>query len=162
VVVKKTYPAKFKRNQIVVVKKRNVRTLNSLPNGYTTCVYRKNNYYYHGGFFYRNTNNIYHVIAPPRGIKIKVLPVGYRKIMIGNRPHFYFQGVYYKQVGNEFETVEPEVGTIVPDIPQDVAEQVTVGGESYYEFANVLYKSVETPAGTQYQVAGELEDETED
>jgi hypothetical protein len=160
VIVKKGKAQKFRRNRVVVVKNRNYVPLKMLPNGYTTLVYRKNNYYYHGGFFYRNFNNSYQIVAPPKGVRIKVLPIGYRRIIVAGKPQFYYRGIFYNQSGSEYETVEPVVGTIVPEIPQEVAAQITIDNEPYYEVANVLYKTIETEAGTQYQVAGQLEDET--
>jgi hypothetical protein len=158
--VNKGHPTRYQRNQVVVVKKHNPRVMNVLPNGYTTCVHQKNNYYYHSGCYYRQYNNTYHVVAPPRGIRIQILPVGYRRIVMYGRPHIFYMGIYYKQVGNEYETVEPEVGTIVPEISDEMAEEVTIDDVKYYEVADVLYKPVETDEGTQYEVAGELDDET--
>ncbi len=160
VIVKKGYPKRYARNRVVVVHKRNPRVVTVLPNGYTTCVYRKNKYFYHEGYFYRPYSNTYRVIVPPRGMRIKVLPIGYRRIVMFGAPHFYYQGIYYKQVGKEYETVEPEVGTVVPDISEDMAEEVILDDVKYYEIADVLYKPVQTAQGTQYEVAGELEDET--
>jgi len=161
VVVKKGHPHRYHRKNVVIVRKRNGRTLAVLPNGYATCVYKNNNYYYHGGFFYRNLNKEYHLIAPPFGLRMKVLPAGYRKIIMFGQPHYFYQGVFYKQVGNEYETVQPQVGTIVQEIPQEMAEQVQLDGISYYEIADFLYKPVQTPEGPQYEVAGQLDDESE-
>jgi hypothetical protein len=162
VVVKRGHHKNFHRKNVVIVRKRQGRTVAVLPNGYATCVYRKNNYYFHDGFFYRNYDNSYHVIAAPIGIKIRALPIGCRQIIMRGQPHFFYRGAFYKSVGNEYEAVAPEVGTVVPEIPDEIAEQIEVEGITYYEIEDYLYKPVETPEGRQYEVAGELDDSTND
>jgi hypothetical protein len=63
---------------------------------------------------------------------------------------------------NNHIAVAPEVGTVVPEIPDEIAEQIEVEGITYFEIEDYLYKPVETPQGRQYEVAGELDDSTND
>jgi hypothetical protein len=157
-VVKVTTIRRYPKNRVVVVRSRPVRTVTVLPVGYTTIVYRNRNYYHHAGYFYRYNNNIYTVIAPPMGIRVKVLPVGYRTFVVGGVTRYYYGGVYYTQVADEYETSEPVIGTIVPELPMDDVEEVTIDGQTYYAYDDILYKSVVTKDGVQYEVAGKLDD----
>ncbi len=150
---------RFSRTRVVVIRPRRVRTVTVLPMGYQTIVYRNNNYYYHGGLFYRHVNAAYTLIPPPIGIRIRVLPVGYQRIVMGGHPHFYYQGVYYTQVGEEYETTTPETGTFVASLPEENVDEVTIDGQTYYEYENYLYKSVTASNGSSgYEVVGQLDD----
>ena len=146
----------YPRNRVVVVKKRQYRTIAALPVGHTTISFRGRNYFYDAGFYYNYIGNTYSLIAPPMGIRIKILPPNHHKIFINRVPHFYYMGAYYKQIGDEYEIVEPAVGTVVPELPADDVDEVTIDGLAFYEYDNVLYKSVVTESGVQYEVAGKV------
>jgi Family of unknown function (DUF6515) len=150
----KIYP----RTNVKVVKQRNVNVVQTLPIGYSTVTFGGRNLYYHGGRYYNSVGNTYSVIAAPIGLRVKVLPVGHRRIFIGAVPHYYYGGVYYRQTGDEYEAVEPSVGTIVPELPTDNVEEVVIDGQTLYEYDNVLYKSIVTKRGVQYEVVGKLGD----
>jgi hypothetical protein len=149
---------RYPRNKVVVVKPRVVHTVKVLPVGYTQVFYGKRNYYCHSGYYYHYHNGIYRTIAPPFGFRIGFLPVGYRTVYINTLPHYYYRGVYYRQVNNEYEVVEPAVGTVVPELPENDVEVVTIDGETYYEFDDILYKPLVTKEGVQYEVVGRLDD----
>lgn len=154
VVVVHQYP----RNKVVVVKQRNVRIVKVLPVGYTTVPFGGRNYYNQGGYFYNYNGGNYTIIAAPIGIRSRVLPIGYRRIFIAGAPRYYYRGVYYKQVDKEYETIEPAVGTIVPELPDVNVDEVTIDGKPYYEYDNMLYKSVNTESGVQYEVVSKMKD----
>jgi hypothetical protein len=149
---------RYTRNKVVVVKPRTVQTIRVLPAGHTKIFFGKNQYYFHNGFYYRYYGNSYRVIAPPFGLRIKVLPVGFRTIYFGSIPHYYYRGVFYRQVNNEYVITEPEQGTVVPDLPEEFVEEVTIDGQTYFAFDNLLYKPVVTKEGVQYEVVGKLDD----
>jgi hypothetical protein len=152
------YPRnQFPRTKVVVVKPR-VRTINVLAADHSRIVYRNKPYYYQGGRYYRYFNNSYTIIAPPRGIRIGFLPIGYRRVMVGNVSNYYYMGTYYRPIGSEYEAFEPNVGTIVPDLPEDNVEEVTIDGQVYYECNDILYKSISTTNGTEYEVVGKIND----
>lgn len=148
----------YSRNKVVVVHPRKVRTVTVLPTGYTTVVYGKKNYYCHGGYYYHYHSGIYRAVPPPFGFRIGFLPIGYRTIYINTVPHYYYGGVYYRQVNNEYEVVEPATGTLVPELPQDDVEEVSIDGQTYFEYDDILYKPVVTKEGVQYEVVGRLDD----
>lgn len=149
---------RYPRNKVVVVKPRVVHTVKVLPVGYTQVFYGKRNYYCHGGYYYHYHNGIYRTIVPPFGFRIGFLPIGYRTVYINTLPHYYYRGIYYRQVNNEYEVVEPTVGTVVPELPENDVEVVTIDGETYYEFDDILYKTLVTKEGLQYEVVGKLDD----
>jgi hypothetical protein len=152
------YPRnQFPRTKVVVVRPR-VRTITVLAPEHTRIVYRGRPYFYQGGRYFHYVNNGYTIIAPPRGIRLGFLPIGYRPIFIGNVQHYYYRGAYYRPIGSEYEVFEPNVGTIVPDLPEDNVEEVTIDGQVYYECNDILYKSVSTANGSEYEVVGKLND----
>ncbi len=67
-------------------------------------------------------------------------------------------GTYYREVGSEYEAVEPVVGTIVPELPEDNVDEITIDGQTYYEYDDMLYKAIVTSTGIEYEVVGKLGD----
>lgn len=152
------YPRnQFPRTKIVVVRPR-VKKIQVLAANHTRIIYRNRPYYYQEGRYYRFYNNSYWIIPPPRGIRIGFLPVGYRRVFVGNVSNYYYLGSYYRPVGNEYEAFEPNIGTIVPDLPPDNIEEVTIDGLTYYECNDILYKLITTTNGIEYEVVGKLND----
>jgi hypothetical protein len=47
---------------------------------------------------------------------------------------------------------------VVPELPENDVEVVTIDGETYYEFDDILYKPLVTKEGVQYEVVGRLDD----
>ncbi len=45
-----------------------------------------------------------------------------------SRAYYYHSGVYYVEAGEEFETVAAEEGMIVPNLPEDLIEEVSIDG----------------------------------
>ncbi|HOY96710.1 MAG TPA: DUF6515 family protein [Catalimonadaceae bacterium] len=148
----------FSRSRVVVVRPRRFRTVSVLPLGCITYNHRRRDYYFHNGLYYQGAPSGYAVVAAPFGLRIRVLPVGYHRVMFGAVPHFYYMGTYYRQNNNEeYETVEPAVGAIVPELPDHDVDEVTIDGKTFFEYDNVLYKSVVTNEGVQYEVVGKLD-----
>jgi hypothetical protein len=148
----------FSRSRVVVVRPRRFRTVSVLPVGCITYNHRRRDYYFHNGLYYQGAPSGFAVVAAPFGLRIRVLPVGYHRVMFGAVPHFYYMGTYYRQNNNEeYETVEPSVGAIVPELPDHDVDEVTIDGKTFFEYDNVLYKSVVTNGGVQYEVVGKLD-----
>ncbi len=150
-------PNQFPRTKVIVVNPR-TRTINTLAADHTRITYRGRPYYYQGGRYYHYSNNMYTIIAPPRGIRIGFLPVGYRPVMVGNVQNYYYMGAYYRPIDNQYESFDPNVGTIVPDLPQDNVEEVIIDNQVYFECNDILYKSISTSNGIEYEVVGKLND----
>lgn len=151
------HPHRYVRSRVVVVRPRRCRTVTVMPAGHMVIVHRGNNFYFDRGVYYRSLNGGYSVVAAPVGIRIRVLPVGFRRIIVANQVRYYYQGTYYQQVGEEYETLEPEIGSAVPELPEDNVDEVTLDGQTYYEYDNMLYKKIVTNEGVQYEVVGKLE-----
>jgi hypothetical protein len=159
ITVKNTPFIPFSRTKVTVVKQRNVRILQTLPDGYSSTFFGGRNFYHHGGRYYGYAGNMYTTITAPIGMHLRRIPIGTRRVFIGGMPHFYYLGVYYKDVGNnEYEVVEPIVGTIVPELPNENVEEVILNGQTLYEYDNILYKSIVTKNGVQFEVVGKLSD----
>lgn len=62
-------------------------------------------------------------------------------------------GIFYTQTNNEYEVVDPEIGTIVYELPAEV-EKVVIDGQTYYEYANILYEKVQIEGTRAYEVVG--------
>lgn len=118
--------------------------------------YNNKNYYYDSGNYYRRYNNNYVKIAPPSGLRVKVLPRGYISISINNRKYFYFEGVYYSPSNNGYIIETPPVGTIVYALPADY-EKVEINGEIYYEYNGILYERIRYNGERAYEVVGYLD-----
>ncbi len=148
----------YSRNNIIIVKNRRIRTFNALPFGYTTFAFGGANYYHHAGFCYGFYNNVYRVRPFPRSFRINVLPIGYQTIVYQGTPRYYYAGTYYKQVDDGYKTEAPVVGMIVQNLPEEDLEEVKIADTVYYEYDDVLYKSITTDKGTQYEVIGHIGD----
>lgn len=150
----------YSRSKRVIVRPRIVRTVRVLPAGYTTFVHNRNNYYAHAGLYYSLRNNVYVVTPPPFGIRVSILPVGYRSLNWRNTNYYYNQGAYYNRIAatNEYEVIEPQIGMVVPELPAENVEEVTINDQVYYEFDDYLYKQIPTKDGLQYEVVGKLSD----
>lgn len=149
---------RYVRSKVVVVHPRKSRVLVTMPAGHAVIVFKGNNHYYHNGLFYRYHANAYHLFAPPVGIRIAALPLGHHRILFAGKPYFYYGGVYYAQQANEYEVVEPKQGMTVPELPEENVEEITIDGQNYYAYDDILYKKVVTTEGVAYEVVGKLED----
>ena len=147
-------PRKFHKNKVIIVKKRRGRVVQVMPVGHMVYVHGGRNYYCHDGYFYNSTGNAFTLVPSPFGLRVKMLPPVHRKIIVLNNPYFYSNGSYYITSNNEFETVEPVIGAIVPDLPQDNIEEITIDGEKLFEYDGFLYKAL---ADNQYELVGKLE-----
>jgi hypothetical protein len=149
----------YDRSRIVVVTPRVERRVTVINHNYINLRYNGYDYYYNNGFYYRPSNGVYVVVAPPRGLRVTVIPTGFFTIMVGTVPYYYYQGAYYRRdvVANNYEVVEPPMGAIVPELPIDDVQTVVIGGKTYFEFDNILYKPVVTQTGVQYKIIGTLD-----
>jgi hypothetical protein len=91
---------------------------------------------------------------PHLGLSLRILPFGYYPFFFGNTQFYYSGGLYYRQYNDSYRVVVPPVGAEVPSIPSD-AEEVTINGQTYYEYRGVYYNPVVNGDGkTVYVIAG--------
>lgn len=82
------------------------------------------------------------------------MPFGYYPFYYGDAQFYYSSGLFYQQSDNQYKVVVPPVGAEVPSIPKD-AQEVTVNGQSYYEYKGVYYSAVQNAEGKDvYVIAG--------
>jgi hypothetical protein len=109
-------------------------------------------YYGHG--FGRPYYGYYNYYRPYLGFSLSVLPFGYYPFFYGDAQYYYSSGLYYRQYENEYKVVVPPVGAEVPELPKD-AQEVTINGQTYYEYKGVYYSPVEKADGkTAYIISG--------
>lgn len=109
-------------------------------------------YYGHG--FGRPYYGYYNYYRPYLGFSLSVLPFGYYPFYYGDAQYYYSSGLYYRQYDNQYKVVVPPVGAEVPELPKD-AEEVTINGQTYYEYKGVYYSPLEKADGkTAYIISG--------
>ncbi|CAM3923093.1 hypothetical protein SAMN06265348_111127 [Pedobacter westerhofensis] len=109
-------------------------------------------YYGHG--FGRPYYGYYNYYRPYLGFSLSILPFGYYPFFYGDAQYYYSSGLYYRQYDNEYKVVVPPVGAEVPNLPED-AQEVTINGQTYYEYKGVYYSPVEKADGkTAYIISG--------
>ena len=96
----------------------------------------------------------YNYYRPYLGFSLNILPFGYYPFYYGDVQYYYSQGLYYRQYDNQYKVVVPPVGAEVSQLPSD-AQEVTINGQTYYEYKGVYYSPLEKTDGkTAYVIAG--------
>ena len=109
-------------------------------------------FYRHG--FGRPYYGYYNYYRPYLGFSLNILPFGYYPFYYGDVQYYYSQGLYYRQYDNQYKVVVPPVGAEVSQLPSD-AQEVTINGQTYYEYKGVYYSPLEKTDGkTAYIIAG--------
>jgi hypothetical protein len=109
---------------------------------------------YYGRGYGRPYYGYYNYYRPYLGFSLSILPFGYYPFFYGDAQYYYSSGLYYRQYDNEYKVVVPPVGAEVPELPKD-AEEVTINGQTYYEYKGVYYSPVEKADGkTAYIISG--------
>jgi len=116
--------------------------------------------YYHP-HYYRPVR-VYHPYAYypyyryPVGFRLSVLPYGFLSFGTPWGPYFYFDGTFYRHYNNSetaYEVAEPPVGADVPSLPSG-ARQVTIDGNTYYEYKGTIYQEVIKQNERRYAIVG--------
>lgn len=155
---KKTVVVDNKKYDYNVEKNAKVKTVNNISKNYTTVKHNNVTYYVSAGKYYKKVGTTYKLVAAPYGVKVQTLPSKYSTFNYLNALYLLCDGIIYRQLSNNYyETVEPTVGMIVPELPRVNVSQISIGGEIYYEYDNIIYKPVPTVTGIQYKVSGYLD-----
>jgi len=126
---------------------------------YSRPAYRPGGWYNRPGYHYRPGYGrpyygYYSYYRPFIGFRLSVLPYGYYPFYFGANQFYYSGGLFYRQYENSYEVVVPPVGAEVPNLPSD-AQQVTINGQTFYEYKGVYYtQSINADGKTIYVVAG--------
>ncbi len=93
------------------------------------------------------------VVVKQRNIRtVPSLAVGYSTIPFRGKNYYYHNGHYYNQFNNNYTIIA------VPALQEDNVEEITIDGQVYYEYDNMLYRAIVTTSGTEYEVVGKLDD----
>lgn len=57
----------------------------------------------------------------------------------------------------EYEIVDAPVGAVVEELPENNVEEITIDGQPYYEIDGMVYKTIDSENGKQYEVVGKLD-----
>ena len=160
VVVKKNKPAKhYPQHEAVVVTHRPDRSFNEINHDHQQINYRGYDYAYSKGHYYKRVNEVYNLVPPPHGIRVKIIPSDYLTIMVQSVPYYFYEGVYYRNtIEDDYEVVAPPMGAIVPELPEYDVKALVIDGKTVFEYDNILYKPVVTKSGVQYKVIGTIGD----
>ena len=92
-------------------------------------------------------------VAYPVVVAPVPLPRYHVPVYHAGNPYYYSNGVFYVKVENSesYKVVLPPVGTIVPSLPNGAKETV-IDGKIYYEYEDVIYKSVIVEEKVKYEV----------
>jgi hypothetical protein len=144
------------QRRVLVARPARVHSVRVIDRNYRRYTYSGVDYHYRDGFYYRYNNGMYMRVAAPRGLHITVIPPSYRRIYVGGSPYFYFGGIFYRQINSYYEVVAPPIDAVVPELPEYGVSEVTIDGELYYEYDDMLYKPIVTRDGVQYRVVGRM------
>ena len=160
VVVKKNKPAKhYPQHEAVVVTHRPDRSFNEINHDHQRINYRGYDYAYSKGHYYKRVNEVYNLVPPPHGIRVKIIPSDFLTIMVQSVPYYFYEGVYYRNTNDDdYEVVAPPMGAIVPELPEYDVKALVIDGKTVFEYDNILYKPVVTKSGVQYKVIGTIGD----
>ncbi len=117
-----------------------------------------------GGGFYRPSFGFglnfgyrrpyYSYYRPYVGFRLSVLPFGYYPFFFGADQFYYYGGLFYRHYDDGYRVVVPPVGAEVPKLPKG-ANQVTINGQTFYEYKGVYYSEKVNADGKKiYVVAG--------
>ncbi|HEY0611845.1 MAG TPA: DUF6515 family protein [Chitinophaga sp.] len=116
-----------------------------------------------GGYYYRP--RVYHYYPRPYvrayypyyypiGFRLGVLPYGFMTFGTAWGPYYYYDGTFYRPTDDkEYEVAEPPVGADVPSLPSG-AKEVTIDGNTYYEYKGTIYQEVIKQNQRRYAIVG--------
>jgi hypothetical protein len=90
----------------------------------------------------------------PIGFRLGVLPYGFMTFGTAWGPYYYYDGTFYRPTDDkEYEVAEPPVGADVPSLPSG-AKEVTIDGNTYYEYKGTIYQEVIKQNQRRYAIVG--------
>jgi hypothetical protein len=106
-------------------------------------------------YYYRPYYRPFYPYYAP-GFRLSVLPYGFITLGTAWGPYFYYDGTFYRSSGDkdkEYEVAEPPVGATVPSLPSG-AKEVTIDGNTYYEYNGTYYQEVIKQNQRRYAIVG--------
>ena len=82
------------------------RFINHLPRNSASIRFNGISFTFNDGLYYRKAKRGYHVVKPPRGLRINTLPRNYRHFKHHNTTYYTYQNVYYIADNNGYTVVD--------------------------------------------------------
>ena len=127
-----------------------VKVTKTLPSGYKTTTYAGKPYYASAGVYYRPYTYYgvpyYYPVPPPYYYPYPYAPVGATVVIVASTSYMMSEGSYYQQTtGSQgqvvYQTVPAPQGASIKTLPVERV-LVSVGGTTYYLYANTFYRRV--------------------
>ncbi len=149
---KRTY---IKNNRHNVVTYRPGRYFNHLPRNSASIRFNGISFTFSDGIYYRKAKRGYHVVKPPRGLRIRSLPRHYSHFKRHNTTYYTYQNVFYVADNNGYRVVdEPKIvvnqaikvgsaknydlGQTYDTLPIS-AEAVTINDQQYFKYQDIYF-----------------------
>lgn len=131
------------------------RFINHLPRSSASIRFNGISFTFNDGLYYRKAKRGYHVVKPPRGLRINTLPRNYRHFKHHNTTYYTYQNVYYIADNNGYTVVdEPKIvvnqaikvgntknydlGQTYDTLPIS-AEAVTINEQQYFKYQDIYF-----------------------
>jgi len=143
---------KNKYNSITYNQKR---FINHLPRSSSSIRFNGILFTFNEGLYYRKAKIGYHVVKPPRGLRINTLPRNYSHFKRYNTTYYTYQNVYYIADGDGYTVVdEPltrlnqaikvgnvndyNLGQTYDSLPQ-TAQAVIINSQQYFKYGDIYF-----------------------
>ncbi|MBB1451572.1 MULTISPECIES: DUF6515 family protein [Pseudoalteromonas] len=131
------------------------RFINHLPRNSASIRFNGISFTFNDGLYYRKAKRGYHVVKPPRGLRINTLPRNYRHFKHHNTTYYTYQNVYYIADNNGYTVVdEPStrlnqaikvgnvndysLGQTYDSLPQ-TAQAVIINSQQYFKYGDIYF-----------------------
>ncbi|MBQ4856918.1 DUF6515 family protein [Pseudoalteromonas sp. MMG007] len=144
---------KNKRHNVVTY--RPGRYFSNIPRNSASIRFNGISFTFSDGIYYRKAKSGYHVVKPPRGLRVRSLPKHYSYFKRHNTTYYTYQNVYYVADNNGYRVVDApnvivnkavKVGTAINyelgqtyDTLPITAEAVTINEQQYFKYDDIYF-----------------------
>ncbi|ALQ09203.1 DUF6515 family protein [Pseudoalteromonas fuliginea] len=131
------------------------RFINHLPRSSASIRFNGISFTFNDGLYYRKAKRGYHVVKPPRGLRINTLPRNYRHFKHHNTTYYTYQNVYYMADNDGYTVVdEPStrlnqaikvgnvkdyrLGQTYDSLPM-AAQAVIINSQQYFKYGDIYF-----------------------
>ncbi|CAM2791441.1 DUF6515 family protein [Pseudoalteromonas distincta] len=131
------------------------RFINHLPRNSASIRFNGISFTFNDGLYYRKAKRGYHIVTPPRGLRINTLPRNYRHFKHHNITYYTYQNVYYVANNDGYTVVdEPptrlnqaikvgnvnnyNLGQTYDSLPQ-AAQAVIINSQQYFKYGDIYF-----------------------
>lgn len=131
------------------------RFINHLPRNSASIRFNGISFTFNDGLYYRKAKRGYHVVTPPRGLRINTLPRNHRYFKHHNTTYYTYQNVYYIADDDGYTVVdEPStrlnqaikvgnvndynLGQTYDTLPQ-AAQAVIINSQQYFKYGDIYF-----------------------